>query len=74
MKGARGILVADTVLSQKMALSRVHEALDTGAEMLVTACATCENTLKQAATDIKKQGGKVIKVRDISTLVWNALK
>lgn len=72
--GGGGILTADTSLSQRIAMHRITEAVETGAEMLVTCCATCENTLKQAAAALSKEGKPSIKVRDVSQLVFSALK
>lgn len=72
--GGGGILMSDATLSDKIAINRVHEAIDTGAEMLITACPTCEMVLKTAAKAIGEEGGRSITVRTIDTLIWKAMK
>jgi len=47
--GGGSILTWDTQISDRMSNSRITEALETGAEMLVTACPTCEQTLRKGA-------------------------
>jgi glycolate oxidase len=69
--GGGGILTSDLDMSGDISESRVHEALDTGAEVLVTACPTCEQVLKKAASGIKE---RKIAVKELSDLVWDALK
>jgi len=73
--GGGGILTWDNELSDRMSQTRVEEALATGAEMLVTACPTCEQTLKKGARMIaERNGGKPIPVRHILDLVTKATK
>ena len=69
--GGGGILVSDTDLSKDIAAKRIQEALDTGAEMVVTACPTCEMVLKNAAAATE---GKPIQVKELNDLLWKALK
>jgi Fe-S oxidoreductase len=45
----------------------VHQALDTGAEILLTACPFCHVTLKDAVHALEKED--VLEVMDITALV-----
>ncbi len=73
--GGGGILSWDGDLSGRMSRARIREALATGAEMLVTACPTCEQTLKNGARLVATETGtKPLPVRNIMDLVAKALK
>ncbi len=72
--GGGGILMSDTSLSDQIALNRIREALDTGADTLVTSCPTCEQVLKKAAKEIQEKEGKKIKVRNIEDIIWKGVK
>ena len=67
--GGGGLLVTDKPLAEKMADNRVNQALDTGADYLVTLCPTCELNLKNAS---EKYADK-ISVRNVLDLVAEAL-
>jgi len=67
--GGGGLIVSDEKLSEKMAVNRVNEALDTGAEYLVTLCPTCELNLKKAA--LKHNAG--IQVKNVLDLVFESV-
>jgi glycolate oxidase len=71
--GGGGILVSDNALSNKIAEERIKEALNTKAETLVTACATCEQVLKTAATAVADKGGGKINVLGLQEMIWKAL-
>ncbi len=71
--GGGGILVSDAPLSSKIAEERIKEALRTKAETLVTACATCEQVLKTAATAVADKGGGKINVLGLQEMIWKAL-
>jgi len=72
--GGGGILMTDQELSNDIAKKRIHEALETGVDMLVTSCPTCESTLKKAAQEISEKEGKTITVRNIEDIIWRGLK
>ena len=55
------------VSSQTIAEKRVHQALDTGAEILLTACPFCNTALKHAVNALEKED--VLEVMDITALV-----
>jgi glycolate oxidase len=72
--GGGGILVSDAELSDQMALDRIREALATGADVLVTSCPTCEQTLKKAANTVAERGEGEITVRSLADLIFKAVK
>jgi len=57
--------------SQAIAERRIHQALDTGAEILLTACPFCNITLNDAVKSLEKEG--TIKVMDITELIAMSL-
>lgn len=67
--GGGGLLVSDEALSEEMAFNRVHDALETGAEYLVTLCPTCEFNLRKAVE--KNSAG--IRVKNVLDFVYNAI-
>ncbi len=72
--GGGGVLVSDKPLSDVMAEARIKEAIKTGVDTLVTACATCEQVLMNAATAYaEKAGNGKVKVMGLQQMVWKAL-
>jgi Fe-S oxidoreductase len=69
--GGGGILTTDQAMSTEIAQDRIEEALETGAEILVTACPTCEQVLRKAASTSK--AGKIT-VKELSDVLADALK
>ena len=67
--GGGGLLVTDEALSEKLALNRVKDALETGAEYLVTLCPTCEFNLQKAVQ--KHDAG--IQVKNVLDFVYEAI-
>ncbi len=72
--GGGGILMSDAALSDDIAMARVREALDTGADTIVTACPTCETVLRKAANAAAAKGERVLQVRSIEDIIWKAVK
>jgi len=72
--GGGGILMSDETLSYRIAERRIREALSTDTGTLVTACPTCEQVLKKAATAVSENGEGSITVRNIEDILWKALK
>ncbi|MBN1551721.1 (Fe-S)-binding protein [bacterium] len=73
--GGGGILTWDESLSDRMGMARIAEAVNTGAEMIVTSCPTCEQTLKKSARNYaEKNSTKPLPVRHILDLVIKAIK
>jgi fumarate reductase (CoM/CoB) subunit B len=63
--GGGGLVSARSDLSVEVAKARVEEAVETGAELLVTDCPTCFSNLRNAAQEM----GNPIK----ATLIWDLL-
>ena len=59
------------VSSQAIAERRIRQALDTGSEILLTACPFCNITLSDAVKSLGKEDA--IKVMDITELLTMAL-
>jgi len=56
-----------------MAAERVRDALEVGAEVIVSGCAACKDNLRKGAKAIPKQERGKIKVMDITEIVANAM-
>jgi heterodisulfide reductase subunit D len=67
--GGGNLEMNDSKLSSKVAQNRVKQALDTGAELVVTACQQCKRTLQTGAREMKAK----VKVKDICEIVFDAL-
>jgi len=63
-----GVKTANPQISLEIAKRRVSEAVETGAEILVSSCPFCEQNLKEAANSL----GSKIKVMDIAELLLTA--
>jgi Fe-S oxidoreductase len=63
-----GVKTANPQISIEIAKRRVNEAMETGAEILVSACPFCEQNLKEAANSL----GSKIRVMDIAELLLEA--
>ena len=63
-----GVKTANPQISLEIAERRLQEAMETGAEILVSACPFCEQNLKEAADSL----GSKIKVMDIAELLLAA--
>ncbi|MCK4827768.1 (Fe-S)-binding protein, partial [bacterium] len=72
--GGGGILMSDQALSDNIAKNRIKQAVETGADIVVTSCPTCETVLKKAATEIGESEGKNIVVRNIEDIIWKGVK
>ncbi|MDI6808629.1 MAG: FAD-binding and (Fe-S)-binding domain-containing protein [Candidatus Eisenbacteria bacterium] len=70
--GGGGIITSAPELSSRLAVSRAEQAAATGADTVVTACATCELTLREGAKRIGNGNG--LKVENLLDLVWKAIK
>ena len=59
------------VSSQTLGEKRVAQAIDTGAEILLTACPFCNITLSDSVKSLEKEDS--IRVMDITELVFMSL-
>jgi len=71
--GGGGLKAYDNELSSKLADNRVAEALDLGAEVLVSACPSCKSNLKLAAARVGRERRQRIKVMDVTEVLAEAL-
>lgn len=71
--GGGGLKAFDTDLSGEIAYKRILEALDVGAEVVVSACPACKSNLQIAAARLRKEKKGRLKVMDITELVAEAL-
>jgi glycolate oxidase len=71
--GGGGLKAFDTALSGEIAYKRILEALEVGAEMVVSACPSCKSNLQVAAARLRKEKKGRIKVMDITELVAEAM-
>jgi Fe-S oxidoreductase len=71
--GGGGVLVSDKPLGDVIAEKRINEALNTKVDTLVTACATCEQVLKTAATAVAEKGGGKLNVVGLQEMIWKAV-
>lgn len=71
--GGGGLIMSNGVLSDQLAVKRIREALATNCDTLITACATCEATLKRGAKAATDAGFGTITVKQLPDLVWKSL-
>ena len=71
--GGGGLKGYDGALSSTLAENRVAEAMDMGAEVIVSACPTCKSNLKLAGAKLQKERRQRMKVMDITEIVAEAL-
>jgi glycolate oxidase len=72
--GGGGLIMAnDHNLAKDIAALRVKDALDTGAEIIVTGCAACKDNLTKGSRAIPKDERGKIKIMDITELVASSM-
>jgi len=71
--GGGGLKAFNTELSGEIAYQRILEALDVGADTVVSACPACKANLQLAAAKLRKEKKGRIKVMDIIELVAEAV-
>ena len=69
-----GMLSTDRELSREMAKNRMRQAAETGAEVLVTCCPTCELSLLRAANAIGKETKRKMEVVGLYRFMADHLK
>ena len=72
--GGGGLKAYNIDLSGEIAYRRVVDAIELGAEIIVSACPTCKSTLQQAAARLRKEKKGRLKVLDITEVVAEALE
>ena len=71
--GGGGMKAYDNGLSAKLADNRVAEAMDLGAEVIVSACPSCKSNLKLAGARMGRERRQRIRVMDITEVLAEAL-
>jgi len=72
--GGGGMQAFKPDLAVAMAAARVRDALEVGAEVIVSACPACKDNLRKGARSIPKQERGKIKIMDVTELIAKALK
>ena len=68
-----GVAAVDPDFAVSMAVQRVQDAFDIGAEILVSACASCKDNLRKGLQQFPKDQKKSLKIMDINELVHQAV-
>jgi Fe-S oxidoreductase len=71
--GGGGVQALNPEMAVAMAAERIRDALDVGAEVIVSGCAACKDNLKKGIKAIPKKERGRIKVMDITELVAGAM-
>ena len=71
--GGGGVKAFDNTLSLDIAYDRVLQAVGVGADVIVSACPSCKNSLNQGAARVRKEKKGKVKVMDLTELVSKAL-
>jgi glycolate oxidase subunit GlcD len=71
--GGGGLKAYDNDLSAEIAYHRALEAFELEADVIVSACPSCKSSLQQAATRIRREKKRGLKVMDITEVVAGAL-
>jgi glycolate oxidase subunit GlcD len=72
--GGGGMKGYDNALSSTLAYKRINEALDIGADTVISACPACKSNLHVAAARLRKEKKGRIKVMDITEVVAQGLE
>ncbi len=68
--GGGDLEMVDSDLVSAVAARKIEMALDTGAEIIVTACPQCERTMSAAVRAQRKR----VRVLDVTEMVWRAIE
>lgn len=71
--GGGGMKAYDNDLSLKLAENRVAQAMDLGAEVIISACPSCKSNLRLGAAKVGKERRQRIQVMDITEVLAAAL-
>ncbi len=72
--GGGGMKGYDNALSSTLAYKRIREAVDIGADMVISACPACKSNLHIAAARLRKEKKGNIKVMDITEVVAQGIE
>lgn len=71
--GGGGLKAYNNELSGEIAYHRALEAIDIGAEIIVSACPSCKSSFQQASARLRKEKKGRLKILDLTELVGEAL-
>lgn len=71
--GGGGVQANNPEMAVQMAAERVRDALEVGAEVIVSGCAACKDNLRKGAKAIPKQERGKIKIMDITEMVARSM-
>lgn len=72
--GGGGVVAYDPEMAVEMAAERVQDALDVGAEIIVSGCAACKDNLRKGSKTFPKEVRKKLKIMDITEIVATAME
>jgi len=72
--GGGGMIAYDPEMAVEMAAERVQDALDVGAEIIVSGCAACKDNLRKGAKSFPKEVRGKLKIMDITEIVATAME
>ena len=72
--GGGGLQVHEPELAVEISATRVRDALDVGAEIIVSGCAACKDNLRKGARTIPRNERGDLKVMDITEILVQAAK
>jgi Fe-S oxidoreductase len=72
--GGGGVVAYDPEMAVEMAAERVQDALDVGAEIIVSGCAACKDNLRKGAKTFPKEVRRTLKIMDITEIVASAME
>jgi glycolate oxidase len=72
--GGGGVGAYDPEMAVQMAAERVKDALEVGAEILVSACAACKDNLRKGARSLPRTERGKLKIMDITEVVAAAIE
>ncbi|MBN2060622.1 MAG: FAD-binding protein [Deltaproteobacteria bacterium] len=72
--GGGNVLANNPELAVEMAAERVRDALEVGAEIIVSGCAACKDNLRKGARAIPKDERGKISIMDITEIVSKAME
>jgi glycolate oxidase len=72
--GGGGVSAVNAELALGMAGTRVKEGLGVGAEVIVSACAACKDSLKKGAAGLPKEEKGGLRILDITEVILKSVK
>jgi len=72
--GGGGVLANNPEMAVDMAAERVQDALDVGADIIVSGCAACKDNLRKGAKTFPKEVRGKLKIMDITEIVATAIE